>query len=656
MNRNFALFVALCVLVAHALSILETSLGAIAPPSDYAHATFRFARNWVRSDALVWDLSDPVLGGVPSFLWALVAAIAERISVPVTNFCQALGCVFALLTAFMLSRFSPNRAAGVIAPLLFVMSGAVATAAGSGSETSMLAFLLTSSLLAFERRSSRAVALFTTLAVLTRPEGAVFTLFLLLLELRPFRPRQENGAPSRAILWGYLPALLALLALAIARKESGAAWLSPWLVELFPGGPERWRANLSVLRDAIVGSGGPLLFVFPLWYAARGLLSPMGVRACFLTLVWAALVVLGGSRPEPFGQSLVPILAILFLAVQVAMTRALDSHRRFLPQTTWVLFVAGLGLSLMASKFPGSLEPAWVEKLHRAWMTPSTPPRFGHYPHLGRTELQGEIDTTETLRAIGLFLRDDVRRGSTVLTPWPGAIGYLSRLTVIDLLGRATRDSTGMQHQPWNFTRRTDVLAKVDQKPDYIVPIVRMPSSAPSVRSIAVDWIAHLDHSMGSIARGQRLHHEFSTNYELITVPVSPFTPPGTLVNDRLYLMRRRDLGYAPQLEVRLEAEAFRVLVRHFAHEQIVDLRVELQGDAGESWTLTPSGQFLTGGPYNARTSLLLVPSGDQAIELARSQIPKEWKATRMIATLLNPGAGGESAYDEAGSPVAVDL
>ncbi len=660
MNRKFALLVALALLVAHALAVLETNLGAVAPPSDYAHVTYRFARNWVRSDVLAWNVEEPHLGGAPSFAWAAVAAIAERFAIPVTTFCQAVGGALALLTALLLSRFSPNRVAGVIAPLLFVMNGSVATAAGSGSESALLAFAMTGALLAFERRRPLALAIFAVLCVATRPEGAIFVAALLLMESRPLRPQPGEGRRSRGLWWSYAAAALTLGALALARQGSGSNLLSPWLMDLFPadgsGLPEaqRSRAHLSELRDAFVGSGGPLLFVFPLWYMARGLLSPMGVRACALTLVWCALTVLGGERPEPYGQTLVPIMAVLFLAVQTAMTRALDSHRVGLPRLTWVLFVGSLGLSMMASKFPGSLEPPWMERWHRAWLRPSAPPRYGYRAALGRADLQEEIDATETLRAIGLFLRDNARLGSSVLTPWPGAIGYLSRLEVIDLLGRATRPTPGGAYRPWNATRRADVLAMVGLEPDYVVPLLRMPRSAPSVNGIALEWTANLDRSAGDPLRARELYDVFSEHYELVTVPVTPHTPHGALFNDRLYLMRRRDLGFTPQLRFELQNGEFRVLVGHSAHEQIVDLRVELQNESGERWTLSPLGRFQSGPPRNARMAVLLAPSGDKLIELVRGILPEGIDHGRMTASLLNPGAGGESTYDEAGSPVTV--
>jgi hypothetical protein len=649
-------FVALMALLVHALAIHETYLGAVAPPSDYAHVAFRYGRQLARSGQLSWNASDAVPGLPPSLLWAWVAAFAERFQITVTNFCQGLGALSTLLTVLVLARFSPDRVSGVIAPVLFVVCGAAATAAGSGAETALLGLLLTGSLLAYERRWPSVLALLLALAVLTRSEGGLVALTLCAFEFLGLRPRAREGASRRTIRWPFIAPLGVALVLAWQRQSDQGDWRSPWMRAIFAGDAASWRANLDAVRDAFVGLGGPLLFVFPLWYTVRGLLHGIGVRSCLITLVWILALVAGGERPEPFGQALAPVLAILYVAVQQAMAQALDSPKRYLPRLTWALFVAGGFVSLAASKFPGQFEPPWMERMHRRWMTPESAARFGYRPSMGRSGLQEEIDGTEILRAIGLFLRDNAPRDSTVLTPWPGAIGYLSRLRVEDLLGRTSVLDPARPQKAWNGTKRTDVIAVVSRQPDHIVPLLRMPISAPSVQEIASSWIDHLDFSRGDPQRRQLLYDILSSEYELITVPVSTYTAPGTLFNDRFYLMRSRALRAAPRLELSRSGLQLRVLVHHAAPAQIVDLRVVLRLTSGETLHLLPTGEFAPGEPRNARTSILLLATGEQPIDLARVTLPEDCSGCELVISLLNPGAKSGSAYDAAAPPCQLHL
>src|SRR5688572_17021125 len=183
MNRTTALLVALAILLGHALAIHKTASGEIAPPFDMGYVAFRIARNLVQTGHLAWQPGYPGIESYPSLLWILVATFAERFYFPVNQVAQGIGMAAAFGCVLVLAQFSPVRLAGMIAPLLFVVSGGVASAALSGLETSTLALLLAFAFLAYERGWRVALALSLGLAVLTRPQGAVFALALLVIEL-----------------------------------------------------------------------------------------------------------------------------------------------------------------------------------------------------------------------------------------------------------------------------------------------------------------------------------------------------------------------------------------------------------------------------------------------------------------------------------------
>ncbi len=183
MNRTTALFVALAILLGHALAIHQNLAGEIAPPFDFAYVAFRVARNLVQVGEFGWEDGVFGLDSYPSVLWVGVAAIAERLYVPVNQLAQFAGLACAFACVLVLARFSPERLAGVIAPLLYVFSGGVASAALSGLETSMLALWILVAFLAYERGSRVWMTVGLVLATLTRPQGFVFALLLLALDL-----------------------------------------------------------------------------------------------------------------------------------------------------------------------------------------------------------------------------------------------------------------------------------------------------------------------------------------------------------------------------------------------------------------------------------------------------------------------------------------
>jgi hypothetical protein len=664
MNRTIALFLALVILLAHTLALHKNPAGEIAAPYDAVYVPIRMARHYVQGGSFAWNLSQEAAESYGSPAWVLIAAIPERLwrlGIQGPAFSQLVGTLAALATAVVLARFSRVRLAGVVAPVLFVVSGAVAAAAASGTEATLLAFALTLAFLAFERRRSGMLAVALVLAVLIRDEGVLFAALLFAFEMARARERARAGPETEPSLrLAFVPALAAALAVMLARLTWTGHVLSPWAHSLLALQGAQLREGLQYVRDFFVTTGGPLLFALPLVFLARGTLTGVGRRACALTLFWTVLVVLSGGDDLPFHQRMVPILAILFVAVQEAMTRALDSRRRGLPQVAWALFLLGVCLSALASKYPGDLGPLRLEKLHRRWMSAHTRPPFGYGKEhsLGRIALDQEIRVGEKLRAIGAFMRGQLDPAHAVLSPWPGLLGYISRLEVIDALGRATPLPGESQPRAWVGNARVDVVRLLQEGPEYVVPTLGFESQAPSINEIAEMWSLGLDIQPGVLARGLAIREQLE-QYELITVPSEPAA--GRLARrgpGRFYLLRRKgaEIDLSPALKVTVNGRDFRVEVQHGSHEQLVDLRVQVQDREGRLWTMRPTGEFSVDGEVVARSSILLFPTGTRSIELLRGRVPDGMEPVQIRAVLRNPGARGEFLFTTACAEVAVTL
>jgi hypothetical protein len=647
LNRTTALFVALAILLGHALAVHKNAAGELAPPYDMAFVAYRIGRNFVQTGDLSWTSGVLGIESYPSLLWIGVSAVFERMYWPVHRMAQGLGMVSALLCVLTLAQFSPVRLAGVIAPLLFVVSGSIAAAALSGMETASLALLVTFSFLAYERGWRWPLGLALALVTIARPQGLVFAATLLGIELArrgwELVKRAESPRPK---LW--LP-LAAPFALAIVtsglRYHATGHWTSTWATQLLDFRPKVVLEGLNYLRDFLVTSGSGALFVFPLWYWVRGSLSGVGIRACVLTLAWSAAIALGGGGFLPCSEALAPIVAVLLVAVQEAMQIALDSKRRGWPQATWLLFLTGLAASVLGSKFPGDIGPLKVESAHRAWMTPHTAARYGYTEELGRVGLAEEILATERLREIGLFLRDNMDAGHTVLTPWPGAIGYLSQRKVSDPLGRTSPSPGESRTRAWEGLARADIVKALSVGPEYILPSLRFGPTSPTAQEIAFEWVQSLDLLREKQQRAMNLRSRMA-DYELITVPVvGSGSRAGIFPRNHFRLMRRVDLELTPKLSIAVDGRRIAIDVAHHSYPQLVDLRVQATDAKGGRWHLRPNGEWGQLSSIVARSAVMLFHTGERSIRLLEASPPPGSGPIEVRAVLRNPGATAESVF-----------
>ncbi|MCK6445164.1 MAG: hypothetical protein L6Q99_02120 [Planctomycetes bacterium] len=652
MNRTIALFLALVVLLAHTLAIYASPTGTLAPPYDFAHVAFRMARNLVQNGVFAWNPDLPPGESYPSLVWIGVAAFAERCYLTVTTFCQVVGIATSLLAVLVISKFSPLRLAGVIAPLLLVVSGPMAAAAGSGTEMTTAALFIAIAFLAQEHAHPLIFAASMVLVALIRAEGALLIGVFLAFEL----VRGWRGGFVRERFLPFLAPVIAFTGTALVRKLSIGTWTSPAGDELFEYDTERVKLGLWYLRDFLVAGGGPILIVVPLWYALRGVLDAVGVRALVLSLAWCAMIAWMGGGPLPFFARMVPILPVWFVAVQEGMTIALDSKRRGWPEFAWTAFLLGLAVSALASKYPGDLGPFRVEALHRRWMQPHTAGPFGYSRPLGRLGLAEELAATERLRALGVFLRDQVDANESVLTAWPGAAGYLSRLEILDVLGRATPPPPDGELRSWSSLPRADVIAALDQRPSYIVPLLHAGTRAPTMRSVGETWIKRLDFRPEDESRSLAILERLG-EYELFTISLRHSSRlAGAPVDDPMYLLRRKDLNLAPRVMLSKHGERWRVEVQHRAHEELVDLRVQAVDREQHVWGLAPHGHFSRDSEVLARRSILLFATGARAIQFVEFELPDDAEFTELRAALRNPGAESEGPWAYASREVRAQL
>ncbi len=674
MNRSIALFVALVLLLAHILAIHNDGEGYFAYPYDQAYVALRMARNLVHDGELRWNLGTAPFESYPSMLWVGVAAIGERLAVTLPNlkvhlFLQTVGVLSTLFTVIMAAHFRADRAAGLIAPLLLVTSGSIAAAAASGLETPLLMLCIVAAFWSLERGYSRRFALALTACVLVRPEGivAVFGLFVLrLLERARARDGAGSAGPTGAseanvdasahvaarrgsrALWPFVFPAIAVACELFIRSSVTGHLLSPTLGAMVRPYSMQWMSGLLALRDFVIVTVSLVLLVYPLLYLIRGKLSTLGMRALFIAVLWLAMCVWQGRSPLPFGQNFSPALPLVFLAVQEGMIEALDGAWQAARRMALLALVVCLGGSALASKIPGRIGPVLTVDWHEAWMRPSGSARFGFEMPLGRLGMIEEIEHTRRMRALGVFMAVELEPGSTVLTPWPGVVGYLSRLRIVDALGRTNPIAGTTKPTAWTRREHVDVVAALQSHPDYVVPWIESGPGIPTMPDIARTWFQELDSRSGEPGRLQQIERALR-EYELITVPLAA-EKRGTAPrrSSPFLLLRRRELEDRPKLELTLDGGDARVEVRHASHQQIVDLSIQAVDEQARTWWMRPTGEFVQDARVRARVEILLYDTGTRSIELARLTLPETIGGSRirlLRAVLRNPRSMNDHLY-----------
>ena len=141
----------------------------------------------------------------------------------------------------------------------------------------------------------------------------------------------------------------------------------------------------------------------------------------------------------------------------------------------------------------------------------------------------------------------------------PGAIGYISRIRVLDLHGRTTA-LPGAPLAPWWPTWRTaDLVAALSQKPDYILPSLSplgLGGGAPSV--VAREFISKADLESYTAAWCDPISFTYR-GHEVISMP--PSSSGGATMAEMANILEGYDLPsmpwHGPEM-VHLYAEAWK--------------------------------------------------------------------------------------------------
>jgi hypothetical protein len=371
---------------------------------DDAFISFRYAKNFVEGNGLVYNVGERV-EGYTNFLWTLLLSVFMKIGLDVIAVSQVLGVLFSLATVFLLLRlnrrlYQADNLFNYLAPLFLVCCGAYAAWSTGGLETSFFTFLVFLGAFFFISgmtgpRHLALSGLTFALVCMTRLDGLIFGLCFFVPFLAYFVWR-----------WSYYDSFLP----------------NTFYVKLGEG--SSYAEGFGYLF-AFIKRFWIWVMVVPLVFLGKVIRSNANLRA--VTIYFASMILIfslyvlyaGGDFMDMF-RFFVPILPLFFLLVQEGFRgmynhlRPLSKRRRRITLVTPQILLIGLSVFFLA--YPS-------EESNKVWS------RKG-------------IDSIGLLRdyarmwcKVGLMFQGIAKPGESLSTAAAGAIPYYSELYTIDELG-----------------------------------------------------------------------------------------------------------------------------------------------------------------------------------------------------------------------------
>lgn len=152
-------------------------------PFDDLYITFRYALNIARGNGFVYNLHEPVLGTTTP-LWTLILALCSAVRLPLTDSALTLSLLSDVATALLIVRamlqLGYSQAVAGSASILFLCFFDYFSLARSGMETAFFVMLVTATLHEIAAKRVVTAGFCCGLACITRPEGCILVLVLIL--------------------------------------------------------------------------------------------------------------------------------------------------------------------------------------------------------------------------------------------------------------------------------------------------------------------------------------------------------------------------------------------------------------------------------------------------------------------------------------------
>jgi hypothetical protein len=441
-TRRDDLLVGLAVLVPLGFYLVREHAiaGASGFPLDDSWIHLQFARNVVEGAGFSFNPGHPVAGSTAP-LWTLLLAAAGLVAGTSPAAAKAIGVATTICAALLTRRaalaWGASPPAAVMAGIGLAWAGPIAWGALSGMEVSLAALLVSAALLAHARGRTFPTAVLVAAAALARPEALILVPLVALAARDPLRRVAAFALVTAVVVAPAVGFSLAtagtpLPVTAAAKIEGG---LIGWLGGVRESAFDTWIGRPLAFAHAWVAwlAGthwllpAALLLAIPVVWRRAGL--ALALPALALVLHPVAMALLAPYRDPSFqeGRYSMHLLPLALVVVAVA-----------LPGVRWIAH-AGVFVWLAAAL---AMLPAAANRY--AWGVQNI---NGMQVHLGHW--------------VDRHLPRDARLALNDI----GAIAYISRREVVDLMGLVTPEIL-----PYRRRGEAGVIEYVRQTcPEYVI-------------------------------------------------------------------------------------------------------------------------------------------------------------------------------------------
>lgn len=425
--------------------------------------TLRYSQNLWRQGALVYNPDEHVMG-FTSPLWTLLVSLLggpfdfELARLGITLFSLCLYGAACALTIRYLQKLTISSSAQVFVALMLAFHTSLIAESISGMEMSLFYLMVIWSALALQANKRLIAFAVASLAVLTRPEGAIWWLALFVFCLLTSRKRLLRAAVPISIAI-YLPWLIFATLYYGTFIPQSALSKSGWLF----GGS---FVN-AVWRPAELYSISLLMSGSAVWSI------PFGLQLSIL-LTWLLLFTWGMYLAHRRGHR----ISLLFGAYATSMILFYYFGRGI--TFPWYAFVPNILFVLVISETVDHVHKYWKRQLSKTSerLQPLLRPAtlvlvsLAVLAYLGimgiRTLSWIDVRAYEdnVLRATGEFINSCSKPTATVMLEPLGYVGYFSQRRVLDLAGLVSPDfaPTPEKFEPGWGMRQIETY-----KPDWLV-------------------------------------------------------------------------------------------------------------------------------------------------------------------------------------------
>ncbi|PYO01570.1 MAG: hypothetical protein DMD91_07120 [Candidatus Rokuibacteriota bacterium] len=410
-------------------------------PLDDTWIHLQFARNLAEGFGFSYNPGVPVAGSTAP-LWTLLLAAGFAVAGPSIMTVKVIG-VATTVAAGLVTRaaalaWGASAPAALFAALAMLWSGPIGWGALSGMEVSLAALLVAAALWAHARGRLFATALFAALAPLARPESIV---------LLPLLAVSTTPVVRRSGIFIGLAAIVLAPAVAFSLATVGAPVPATAAAKI-EGGLLGW---LSGVHEPLAR----LFFTRP-WHFAREWIGWLWMTHAVLPIVLAPAVIVVWRRVGPALG--VPALALMVHPFAMALLAPYRGpafqegrYSTHLLPLAFIVIAAALGPTWTRRR--GVLTAAWLA-LSLVSLAPAAS-RYGW----------GVQNINAMQVHLGQWVAENLPRRARLALNDVGAIAYVSRRPVLDLMGLVTPEII-----PYRRQGEDGVIRFVgEQCPDYVI-------------------------------------------------------------------------------------------------------------------------------------------------------------------------------------------